>query len=82
MGQCRFYAAWLQVSNGEDAYIAAMFKTKTEIRTAGWVIARQGCWTMLKGGFTLNISTPVEFYFEVPFYILWYLFHKSSSCFS
>ncbi|KAL2460331.1 Glycosyl hydrolase family 10 protein [Abeliophyllum distichum] len=64
MGQPRVFAAWLQVSHGEDAYIAAMFKTKTELRTAGWVIAKHGCWTMLKGGFSLNISTPVEFYFE------------------
>ncbi|CAI9769997.1 unnamed protein product [Fraxinus pennsylvanica] len=58
------FSAWLQVSHGEDVYIAAMFKTKTEIRTAGWVIARHGCWTMLKGGFNMNISTPAEFYFE------------------
>ncbi|KAL6514630.1 hypothetical protein OROGR_020209 [Orobanche gracilis] len=58
------FSAWLQVGNG-DADIAAIFKTETSYETAGWVTAQKGCWSMLKGGLVLNVSGPVQLYFEV-----------------
>ncbi|XP_073127925.1 endo-1,4-beta-xylanase 5-like [Henckelia pumila] len=57
------FSAWLQVSHGE-AHIAAMFKTKDSYETAGWVIARKGCWSMLKGGLVVNASSPADLYFQ------------------
>ncbi|KAL3532025.1 hypothetical protein ACH5RR_005546 [Cinchona calisaya] len=45
--------AWLQVSNG-SANIAAVVKTSTCSHYAGWCMGRSGCWSMLKGGLTVN----------------------------
>ncbi|KAL2490874.1 Glycosyl hydrolase family 10 protein [Abeliophyllum distichum] len=56
-------SAWLQVSHGE-AHLAAMFRTGITYQPAGWVIARQGCWSMLKGGIVVNSSGPVELFFQ------------------
>ncbi|CAI9769998.1 unnamed protein product [Fraxinus pennsylvanica] len=41
------FSAWFSVSQG-NAHIAAKFKTKTGDETAGWVMAKKGCWSMLK----------------------------------
>ncbi|CAI9769166.1 unnamed protein product [Fraxinus pennsylvanica] len=57
-------SAWLQVSHGQ-AHIAAIFKTRTGDRPAGWVMARQGCWSMLKGGIVVDASGLVELFFQV-----------------
>ncbi|KAI3448187.1 hypothetical protein Pfo_004852, partial [Paulownia fortunei] len=57
------FSAWLQVSHG-NADVAAVFKTKTNYETAGWVTAQKGCWSMLKGGLVVNASGPAELYFE------------------
>ncbi|XP_073120301.1 endo-1,4-beta-xylanase 5-like [Henckelia pumila] len=57
------FSAWLQVSDGE-AHIAAMFQTKDSYETAGWVIARNGCWSMLKGGLVVKASGPAHLYFQ------------------
>ncbi|XP_073128151.1 endo-1,4-beta-xylanase 5-like [Henckelia pumila] len=57
------FSAWLQVSHGE-AHIAAMFQTKDSYETTGWVIARNGCWSMLKGGLVVNASGPADLYFQ------------------
>ncbi|CAI9769167.1 unnamed protein product [Fraxinus pennsylvanica] len=56
-------SAWLQVSHGQ-AHIAAIFKTRTGDRPSGWVMARQGCWSMLKGGIVVDASSPVELFFQ------------------
>ncbi|KAK2974472.1 hypothetical protein RJ640_018637 [Escallonia rubra] len=58
-----FLAAWLQVSHG-NAEVAAMFKTPAGVKNAGWVIAKHGCWSMLKGGLTVTDSGPAQLYFE------------------
>ncbi|KAL7125219.1 hypothetical protein ABFS83_14G102600 [Erythranthe nasuta] len=57
------FSAWLQVSDG-NADVAAVFKTRTGYEIAGWVTARKGCWSMLKGGLVVNTSGPTELYFE------------------
>ncbi|KAL5788072.1 hypothetical protein ACOSP7_005021 [Xanthoceras sorbifolium] len=57
------FSAWLQLSEGKFP-VTAIFKTSNGIRHAGSVIAESGCWSMLKGGLTVNASGPVEIYFE------------------
>lgn len=63
-----FDAAWLQVSD-ENAQVAAIFKTQSGFEHAGWVDAKSGCWSMLKGGLTVNASGPADLYFEVSFFL-------------
>nr|XP_033513178.1 endo-1,4-beta-xylanase 5-like [Nicotiana tomentosiformis] len=57
-------SAWVQVSQGDMIHVALAFGTAFGIQRSGWAIARSGCWSMLKGGFVLNISGPVELYLE------------------
>jgi len=59
------YSAWFQVSEGSDT-VSVMLKTKeSELVRGGQVIAKHGCWTLLKGGIAANFSGPVEILFEV-----------------
>lgn len=58
------FSTWLQVGEGESA-IRAVFKTSDEIIPAGTVDAKSGCWSMLKGGLTVQKSGPAQLYFEV-----------------
>ncbi|KAK3011925.1 hypothetical protein RJ639_010503 [Escallonia herrerae] len=51
------------VSDG-SADVAAVFKTPTGSKHAGWVTAKAGCWSMLKGGLTVDASGPAVLYFE------------------
>ncbi|KAF5951839.1 hypothetical protein HYC85_009783 [Camellia sinensis] len=60
------FSAWLQVSLG-NAKVAAMFKTPSGFEHAGWVVAKSGCWSMLKGGLVVNASGPSHLYFEIAF---------------
>ncbi|KAL3834080.1 hypothetical protein ACJIZ3_008816 [Penstemon smallii] len=55
---------WVQVSQG-NAYVEAVFKTNTNtIVTAGWVAAKEGCWSMLKGGVVVTSTGPAQLYFK------------------
>lgn len=56
--------AWLQVSEG-NAPVGAVFKMNSEYLYAGSVVAESKCWSMLKGGLTVDESGPAELYFEV-----------------
>ncbi|KAK9941869.1 hypothetical protein M0R45_007562 [Rubus argutus] len=58
------FSAWIQMSAGSDVSVRAVFKTSTEFIHAGATIAESNCWTMLKGGLTVNASGPAELYFE------------------
>ncbi|KAG5074971.1 hypothetical protein JHK84_056202 [Glycine max] len=63
-GMLYTFSAWLQVSEGSDT-VSVMFKTKrNEMVRGGQVIAKHGCWTLLKGGIAANFSSPVEILFE------------------
>ncbi|KAI8532655.1 hypothetical protein RHMOL_Rhmol11G0230400 [Rhododendron molle] len=62
-GKFYTFSAWLQVSQG-NAKVAAIFKTMSGFQQAGWVVAKSGCWSMLKGGLIVNSSGPVDLYFE------------------
>ncbi|KAM7253941.1 hypothetical protein ACFE04_031623 [Oxalis oulophora] len=57
------FSAWLQVSYGE-APVTAVFKTASGFIPAGAIVAEANCWSMLKGGLTVNVSGPTQLYFE------------------
>ncbi|XP_040861891.1 endo-1,4-beta-xylanase 5-like [Glycine max] len=55
---------WFQVSEGSDT-VSVMFKTNgSEMVRGGQVIAKHGCWTLLKGGIVATFSSPVEILFK------------------
>nr|XP_009783073.1 PREDICTED: uncharacterized protein LOC104231720 [Nicotiana sylvestris] len=56
-------SAWVRVSQG-DIHVALALGTSFGMQRSGWAIARPGCWSMLKGGFMLNTSGPVDLYLE------------------
>lgn len=57
--------AWIQVSSGSNVTVTAVFKTSTGFKHAGSTIAESNCWSMLKGGLTVDESGPAQLYFEV-----------------
>ncbi|KAL9819766.1 putative endo-1,4-beta-xylanase [Arabidopsis thaliana] len=57
------FSAWLQVSKGK-APVKAVFKKNGQYKVAGSVVAESKCWSMLKGGLTVDESGPAELYFE------------------
>ncbi|KAJ0078266.1 hypothetical protein Patl1_37386 [Pistacia atlantica] len=57
------FSAWFQVSEGEVP-VTAYIKTSSSYKFVGAVVAESKCWSMLKGGFTADESTPAELYFE------------------
>lgn len=48
-----------------NAPVAAVLKTNAGLKFAGAVVAESGCWSMLKGGLTVDASGPAQLYFEV-----------------
>ncbi|KAF6139069.1 hypothetical protein GIB67_010795 [Kingdonia uniflora] len=62
-GKLYTLSAWIQVSKG-SVLVTVSFKTKSGFMNAGGVLAESGCWTMLKGGLTVDTSGPAEIYFE------------------
>ncbi|CAM0881586.1 unnamed protein product [Alopecurus aequalis] len=58
-------SAWLQVPSG-TAEVRAIFKAPNGAFIAGGaIVAKSGCWSMLKGGMTAYSSGQAEFVFEV-----------------
>ncbi|EHA8591782.1 endo-1,4-beta-xylanase 5-like [Cocos nucifera] len=53
----------MEINEG-NAAVRVVFKTRDDFVHAGAVQAKSGCWTMLKGGLTVNASGPAELYFE------------------
>ncbi|KAK7357588.1 hypothetical protein VNO80_16881 [Phaseolus coccineus] len=63
-GMLYTFSGWFQVSEGSDT-VSVMFRAKgSELIRGGQVMAKHGCWTLLKGGITANFSSPVEILFE------------------
>lgn len=62
----KFYiSAWVQVNEGSET-VSVVFKiNKDDMVPAGSVIAKRGCWTLLKGGIVANFSSPADILFEV-----------------
>lgn len=57
------FSAWIQVSSS-SAPVSAIFKTSSGFVHVGAIVAESGCWSMLKGGLTVNASGSAELYFE------------------
>ncbi|KAF5733210.1 putative Endo-1 4-beta-xylanase C precursor [Tripterygium wilfordii] len=57
------FSAWIQVSDG-NVPVSAIFKTSNGTKFAGAIVAESNCWSMLKGGLTVDASGPAELYFE------------------
>ncbi|KAI3913551.1 hypothetical protein MKX01_022132 [Papaver californicum] len=57
------FSAWIQVSEGEET-VVAVFKTTDGFTHEGAPIAQSGCWSMLKGGLTVDSSGYAELYFQ------------------
>ncbi|KAJ7946165.1 endo-1,4-beta-xylanase-like [Quillaja saponaria] len=57
------FSAWIQVSEG-NIPVNAVFKTTEGLKYAGAAVAKSNCWSMLKGGFTVDTSGSAELYFE------------------
>ncbi|KAJ7959702.1 endo-1,4-beta-xylanase-like [Quillaja saponaria] len=57
------FSAWIQVNKGKFP-VAAVFKTATGFKYAAAIVAESNCWSMLKGGLTVDASGPSELYFE------------------
>ena len=58
--------AWIQVTGTRNVPVSVIFKTSQGFKPAGLVLAQAGCWSMLKGGLTVDFASgPVEFYFQV-----------------
>ncbi|XP_060667184.1 endo-1,4-beta-xylanase 5 [Ziziphus jujuba] len=58
------FSAWIQVSGGSNIQIRAVFNTSNGFKHVGATIAESGCWSMLKGGLTVDASGPAHLYFE------------------
>ncbi|GMH03093.1 hypothetical protein Nepgr_004932 [Nepenthes gracilis] len=56
------FSAWIQVSTG-NVPITAIFKTAEGFKPAGAVVAESGCWSMLKGGLTVDHSGSADLFF-------------------
>ncbi|XP_057808710.1 endo-1,4-beta-xylanase 5-like [Salvia miltiorrhiza] len=60
------FSAWLQVDQGEETILAYMVTPSGEHMAAGSVIAKSGCWSMLKGGFTAYQDMKADLIFKCP----------------
>ncbi|OIW12854.1 hypothetical protein TanjilG_24787 [Lupinus angustifolius] len=57
-------APWFQISEGSE-FVSVIFKTSgSELIRGGHVIAKHGCWSLLKGGIVANFSSQAEILFE------------------
>uniref|UniRef100_A0A251TSJ3 Putative galactose-binding domain-like protein n=1 Tax=Helianthus annuus TaxID=4232 RepID=A0A251TSJ3_HELAN len=59
-----FYTCVSSTTSNGDATVVATFKTPTGYHDAGSTRAKSGCWSMLKGGLTVNKSGPTHLYFQ------------------
>jgi hypothetical protein len=58
-------SAWIQINKGSER-VAVVFKIPhTELVIGGRVLARNGCWSLLKGGIFANFTSHADILFEV-----------------
>uniref|UniRef100_M1AXY6 Endo-1,4-beta-xylanase C n=1 Tax=Solanum tuberosum TaxID=4113 RepID=M1AXY6_SOLTU len=59
------FSAWVQLSEGSDTVVAMIYNSaqKTVI-IVGSVIAKSGCWSMIKGGLTVDHNAPSVLHFQ------------------
>ncbi|KAK9677321.1 hypothetical protein RND81_11G136300 [Saponaria officinalis] len=58
------FSAWIQVSAKRNVTVNAIFKTNEGYKYGGGVVANVGCWSMLKGGVSVDSSGFAQLYFE------------------
>ncbi|XP_057782892.1 endo-1,4-beta-xylanase 5-like [Salvia miltiorrhiza] len=62
-GKLYTVSAWFQISEGEAA-VQGKVVTSTGNKTANFITAKAGCWTMFKGGFHVNVTEPAALHFD------------------
>jgi hypothetical protein len=62
------HSAWFQLSEGSDLVSVVFKRNGSELVRGGHVIAKNGCWSLLKGGIVANFSSPAEILFEVKWF--------------
>ncbi|WJX21148.1 endo-1,4-beta-xylanase [Trifolium repens] len=63
-GMIYTFSAWFQLSEGSDIVSVVFKRNGSELVRGGHVIAKHGCWSLLKGGIIANFSSPAEILFE------------------
>ncbi|XP_055816124.1 endo-1,4-beta-xylanase 5-like isoform X1 [Solanum dulcamara] len=59
------FSAWVQLSEGSDIVVAMIYDTDEKtVTTVGSVIAKSGCWSMIKGGLTVDHNAPSVLHFQ------------------
>ncbi|XP_010691571.3 endo-1,4-beta-xylanase 5 [Beta vulgaris subsp. vulgaris] len=58
------FSAWIQITGKRNMPVMVIFKTSEGFKPAGSVVAQVGCWSMLKGGITVESSGPAELFFQ------------------
>ncbi|XP_059311261.1 endo-1,4-beta-xylanase 5-like isoform X2 [Lycium ferocissimum] len=64
-GQFYAFSAWVQLSEGSDIVVAMIYnEVQKTVTTVGSVIAKSGCWSMIKGGLTVDQNAPAVLHFQ------------------
>ncbi|PNY06376.1 endo-1,4-beta-xylanase A-like protein [Trifolium pratense] len=63
-GMIYIFSAWFQLSEGSDIVSVVFRRNGSELVRGGHVIAKHGCWSLLKGGIVANFSSPADILFE------------------
>ena len=61
----RVLPAWLKLSKGTGDITAIIVPPDGKFITAGAIVARSDCWTLLKGGATTSSEGKGDLFFEV-----------------
>lgn len=59
------FTAWFQLNQGKEIVSAFIRSPNGQNTVVGSVIAKSGCWSMLKGGFTADENMKAELFFTV-----------------
>ncbi|TXG64096.1 hypothetical protein EZV62_011090 [Acer yangbiense] len=63
-GKFYSFSAWVQISEGSET-VAAIFKTSDgKLLYGGKVLAKHGCWSLLKGGLVANFTSSAHIIFK------------------
>lgn len=58
------FSAWIQINRGSESVAAVLRTAAGEQIRVGKVIARDGCWSLIKGGVFANFSGPAVLLFQ------------------
>ncbi|KAG8650626.1 hypothetical protein MANES_07G059300v8 [Manihot esculenta] len=58
------FSAWIQINRGSESVAAVLRTAGGELIRVGKVIARDGCWSFIKGGVFANFSGPAVLLFQ------------------